>query len=64
MFVRAETEREARQLAETMTNEVRPVQSGTPIPLNPWGTHKKIESESLATICEDVTDGESAVLTD
>lgn len=64
MFVRAETERDARQMAEIKTNRVRPVKSGMPIPLNPWGTHKRIESDTLATICEGVTDGESAGLTD
>ena len=64
MFVRADTEREARQLAETKTTAVRPTQSGVPIPLNPWGTHKKIEASCWRQSAKDVTDGEPTVLND
>ncbi len=54
VFVRAESETEARQLAQSATTKSFPVQQGHPIPINPWGGHKKI-GDASPTMCEDVT---------
>jgi len=55
MFVRAESEAEARNLAESRTLKFFRARPGMPLPINPWGRHQKI-GEPWPTICEDVTE--------
>jgi hypothetical protein len=55
IIVRAESEAEARHLAELATAKFLPAQPGQPIPINPWSCHQKIGDPS-STACEYVTD--------
>jgi hypothetical protein len=55
VFVRAESESEARHLAQLATAKFLPVRPGQPTRINPWSGHRKIGDPS-PTICEDVTD--------
>lgn len=56
IFVRAETEAQARDLAESKTTKGHPP-DGKLLPLNPWGKHKLLDDPApLPTLCEDVTD--------
>lgn len=62
IFVRAETEKDARCLAASETeDEGPPPQWAAPIPINPWGPYQKLE-EAIPSKCEDVTAGPAAVL--
>jgi hypothetical protein len=69
VFVRAESEAEARKLAHYETLKYLPPRPGQPTRINPWSGHRKIGNPS-PTICEDVTtatnefsvDGPAAVL--
>ncbi len=54
VFVRAESEAEARQLAQFATAKFLPTTPGKPIRNNPWSGHRKI-GDPPPTICEDVT---------
>lgn len=58
IFVRANSEAEARHLAELATVKFLPAQPGQPIPINPWSAHQKITfpQQPAPTLCEDVTD--------
>jgi len=56
IFVRAESEVEARKLATLETLEYLPMRPGQPIAINPWSGHKKIENPAPPTLCEDITD--------
>ena len=55
VFVRAESQAEARKLALLATAKYLPPRPGEPIPINPWSGHRKIGDPS-PTICEDATD--------
>jgi len=55
IYVRAESEAQARRLAQLKTTKVVTPKFGEPIPINPWGGHHKIEDSLLPTTCEDVT---------
>jgi hypothetical protein len=48
IIVRAESERQARQLAVATTLKTFPSVSGIPIILNPWAGHKKRRSCAAA----------------
>lgn len=56
IFVRAESEAEARRLTKFKTVKGFTLRPGESLPLNPWGGHKRIEEPAFPTICEDVTD--------
>ncbi len=57
IIVRAESETEARKLAQLKTLKYVPANPGLPIALSPWGGYKKIEDSGLRpTLCEDITD--------
>ena len=53
--VRAETERQARRSAETITNKSFPPLRWDLMPFNPWFGRPKVGDPSPTT-CEDVTD--------
>ncbi len=56
VFVRAESEDEARKLAQLATLKALPTEFGDPIPINPWSKYKTLEDpDPLPTRCEDVT---------
>ena len=55
IIVRAETERQARRLAETITNKSFPPLRWDLMPVNPWFGRPKIGDPSPTT-CEDITD--------
>lgn len=57
IIVRAESEREARQLAQFKTIKGFSTQPGQPLPLNPWGGYKKVEDPGpRPTLCDDITE--------
>jgi hypothetical protein len=59
VIVRAESESEARDLAEPTTAKMFPrLPPDVPIPTNPWSTHQKLMVPPLPhpTLCEDITD--------
>jgi hypothetical protein len=56
IIVRAESEAEARKLAQLKTLKIFPVVPGLPLTLNPWAGLKKIEDPGpRPTLCEDIT---------
>jgi hypothetical protein len=56
IFVRAESEAEARHLTQLATAKMLPAEFGKPIPINPWSKYKKLDDPApLPTRCEDVT---------
>ena len=57
IIVRAESEAEARKLAQLKTLKYGPAVPGMPLTLNPWAGHKKIEDpDPRPTRCEDITE--------
>jgi hypothetical protein len=69
IFVRAQSDTEARRLANLKTTQMFPSRPGEPIQINPWSGHRNIGHPSPTT-CEDATeqtdeysiDGPAAVL--
>src|ERR1700730_1500073 len=55
IIVRAETERQARRLAETITNKTFPPLPPMQMPVNPWFGRPKI-GDASPTTCEDITE--------
>ncbi len=55
IIVRAETERQARRLAETITNKSFPPLPPMLMPSNPWFGHRKI-GDPPPTTCQDITE--------
>lgn len=55
IIVRADSERQARRLAITITNKSFPPLRWDLMPVNPWSGHRKIGHPSPTT-CEDVTE--------
>jgi hypothetical protein len=55
IIVRAESERQARRLAETITNKTLPPLPPNIMPFNPWFGRPKIGDPS-PTLCEDTTE--------
>ena len=57
IIVRAETEAEARLLAQLKTAKFSPAKRGQEITLNPWGGYKKMEDPAPPPIvCKDITE--------